>query len=249
FSSSVSHVVAPLAEEAGIPHIAIASDPALAAGKYTFVHWTPPAAEAALWTAEAQRRGVHRIAAIILNQQGATAIFDEVKARLGNMRLVHESRFDAGETDFRTMLLKAKESSPDLYLVGAFSPELEMLAKQARELNVTPLSTIESFEFTPQPELFEGYWYVNAADPTDEFRERYESRFGAAPTPGAANAYDAARLLALSTGSIDELHAIRDFPGALGNLTIDAEGIVWSKPVVRQIVNGKPVTMNPYQSG
>lgn len=244
FSSGVSNVVAPLAEEYRIPHIAIASDPMLARGDYTVVHWTPPAAEAELWVAEAQRRGVQRIAVIVLNQQGAIAILDEVKARLGDIRLVHESLFDSGEHDFRTILLKARETDPDLYLVGAFSPELEMLAKQAHELNIAPLSTIEAFEFTSQPELFEGYWYVNAAGPTDKFWERYTIRFGVNPTPGAANAYDAVHLLQASNGNIDALHAIRDFQGALGNLSIDAEGIVWSTPIVRSIVHGQPVN-NP----
>lgn len=249
-SSGSGNVVAPIAEQNEVIHFAIASDISIARRPYNYVHWTPPAAEAELWVQEAKNRGVKTMAATILYQQGAIAIMNEIKARLpdAGIELVHEEFFDAGELDFKTIILKATRTNPDIYFIGAFSPEIEILGKQIQELGVdVPLSTIEAFEFSQQPKLFENQWYVNAADPTPEFVAKYQARYDSVPPLGAANAYDAYSIIVTAHAEEEALIQIVDHPGALGSLTMGPDRIIQTVPVIRTIQGGMPVTIPPLQ--
>ena len=140
----------------------------------------------------------------------------------------------------------------------ATTPELEILTKQIREAGIkTPVTTMEAFEFSDQLSLFEGMWYVNGADPTQWFIDLYTNKYGQGPKFGAANAYDVLNLIVKATELAGDgktkptrteirnaLANIPEFDGALGtHLTIDANGVVDSKAVVRIIKDGKPVTI------
>ena len=140
----------------------------------------------------------------------------------------------------------------------AFSPELDILHKQMKDLGIKkPISGIESFELSDDPSKFEGEWYVNAADASNEFLKKYESAYGKNPQLGAANSYDILKLIvegyekAGKDASVKPSHEdvanailqITDFKGALGTAHVEAEGIVWSPASVRMIKDGKPVTV------
>ncbi len=257
FASHQGNAISPIATESKVIHFGIASDQNVAKDKYNFLHWTPPDSEGQVWIDEAQKRSFKRIAIIGMQQQGVQALIDAVKKYLKpEMSIVAEERFAGGEKDFKTMLLKTEREKPDIYLLGAFTPETELIVKQMKELKIgTEISSIESFELSNQPELFEGKWYVNAADPTDKFRTDFETRFGKTPQGGAANMYDIFNMIVYgyeNAGTAEKpskeqvittLEGIKDFPGALGLLNIGEEGTIWSKAVVRTIKNGKPVTI------
>jgi ABC-type branched-subunit amino acid transport system substrate-binding protein len=98
-------------------------------------------------------------------------------------------------------------------------------------------------------------WYVNAADATGVFNERYATTYGKNPVAGTANAYDIVKFIIEAsekesgntkptTNDIRENLANTKISGALGNLSIDKEGFVLSKAVVRIIKEGKPVTIS-----
>lgn len=260
FSSGTGNVVTPIAEQNKIIHFGIASDANVAKGNYNFIHWTPPDEEAKVWVQEIQKRDHKRVASIFVQQQGATAIVNAVEKHLEgtDVKIVFDDSFPFGEKDFRTIILKAKREKPDAYFIGAFSPELELLVKQMQELGVKePLTTIEAFELTNQPELFEGQWYVNAADASNEFAAKYKQAYGKDLQLGSANGYDILRLVvegferagkeSSKKPTTEEvagaLMQIKNFDGVLGKLTLGEEGIVRSPAVVRMIKNGKPVTI------
>ncbi|MBY0110885.1 ABC transporter substrate-binding protein [Patescibacteria group bacterium] len=260
FGSPVGNVVSPLAEDYKIVHInGIASDQNVAVGRYNFVHWTPPYKESELLIQELQKRGIQSVAIIAANQPGTLAVATQVEKDISNsdVTLAGYEMYNPGETDMRTQIAKLKTTNADIYMLVSMSPELEIITHQMRELGVTaPLTSIESFEWTTQPELFEGMWFVNAADPTTEFVAKYEARYGTAPTVGAANGYDAVMLFVKGVESAAQgvmkptseqvtnaLHNIRDHKGAVGELSVDDDGLVVSEPVVRTIQNGKPMTI------
>lgn len=262
FSSGIGNVISPIAEENNVLHINVgASDPNVAKGEYNFIHWTSPPEETRVFIKELQNRGIKKLAIVLMNQQGAIATIEDLKDRLSGtgIQVVSEERFNLGTKDFKTVLMKAKESNPDIYLFYAFSPELEIMTRQAKELDVTHLTAIEAFELTNQPELFEGMWYVNVADAGDKFTNAYKEKYGKNPSIASANAYDVYNLIVqsyenaganlpadkkpTSEQAANELSNIKGYSGAVGPLTINAEGIIDSKAVVREIKNGKPVTI------
>ncbi len=259
FGSPAGNAVSPIAETHKIPHInGIASDTHVASGTYNFVHWTPPYEEARVLIEELQKRGISRLGILETNQPGTVAVGDAVRAELAktSITLVATERFAPGTRDFRSIIGKMKNVGAQMFLLEASSPELEILAKQMRELGITePFTSIEGFEFTEEPALFEGMWYVNAADPTSEFSSRFMAEYGQVPKLGAPNGYDAVNLVVATVEQIGEkknpsaseiiakLNRVKDFPGAVGRLTVDKEGLILSKATVRMIQDGKPVTL------
>ncbi|MFA6396852.1 MAG: ABC transporter substrate-binding protein [Sulfurimonas sp.] len=255
FSSSSGNVVAPIAERNKVVHLGIASDANVADGFYNFIHWTPPSEEARVFVEELENRNISRLGMIIPNQQGAVAVADAVKERLEGtgIEIVNEQTINAGDTDFRTAVNKAKSGNPEIYLLAAFTPELEILGRQMKEAGImTPLTSIEAFELTEERDLFEGYWYVNAAEPTNEFSQAFKSRTSKNPTLGAPNAFDIFNLIVSvyedasqrpsSEDIVEGLRNVENFNGALGNLSMGENDIILSPAAVRIIQNGQPVT-------
>jgi branched-chain amino acid transport system substrate-binding protein len=86
--------------------------------------------------------------------------------------------------------------------------------------------------------------------PTPEarrFREAFRARFGTAPDVGAAQGYDAVRLLAYAVGRAGSsdpqklaaaLHAIRGWPAVSGNLSFDPAGNLLGMPIRHLVVRG-----------
>src|SRR3989338_1534497 len=197
-ASAAGNVVNPIAESNKVVHFGIASDPAIAHGDYNFINWTPPKEEVDLFLEEANKRGIKRLAVFGQKISGITAVIQELKTQAvgSSLEIVFEDSSDFGEKDFRTTLLKARATEPDTYLLVMFSPELEILTKQMNEAGITePITAIESFKLSDRPELFEGRWYVNAADPTTAFSAAYQTAYGHGPTIATPNAYDIIGLL------------------------------------------------------
>ncbi len=258
--SGAGNIAAPIAESKSTIHVGIASDPTIAKGEYNFIHWTPPAEEAKVLIPELQKRGLKRIAVMGANIQGITAVIDEVEKQIQgtDIQIVSKDIFNFGEKDFRSLIAKAKATNPDVYLPIAFSPEIELVAKQMGEAGITePITTVESFELTDQPALFEGKWYVNAADMSEAFRADYKTRFGKEVSLASGNAYDIVNLVVRAAEAIETngasrpttaqiksaLYDVKISDGALGQLSVNRDGLVVTKAVVRVIKNGTPETV------
>lgn len=263
FGSPVGSVVSPIAEKSKIPHINFfASDMSVADGDYNFVHYTPPYKDSEVFIRELNNRGIKTV--VFFGQQdnpGVGAIIAAFEKDIKNtdIEVLSNQKFNTGTRDFRTQIAAVKNLNPDIYVLQATSPELETLTKQLREAGIqTPVTTMEAFEFSSELSLFEGMWYVNAADPQQWFVDLFIKKYPEdTPKFGAANGYDAFNLIVKAAEDVgdgktvpsreeirDALSKIRGFDGALDdNLSVDENGIVVSDAVVREIRNGIPVTI------
>jgi len=261
-SSGTGNVVSPIAESNKRLHIGAASDASVAKGEYNFIHWTPPDEEAKGWVEEAARRGHKRVAILMVQQQGFLAMRDSVMKYLPGtgLEIVDEQIFSPGEKDFKTMILKAEEKNPDVYLLGAFEPEIPVLYKQLKEAQVkADLTSIESFELAKDPSQFEGSWYTNAAEGTSAFNEMFKNEYNENPQMGSPNAYDMINLVIYAFEKagkdssekpaqedvIAELMKLKGFDSAMGKIDVGPEGIVESKAAVKVIKDGKPIVVTP----
>ncbi len=97
---------------------------------------------------------------------------------------------------------------------------------------------------------------LKTADPSGDFRAKYEAAYNSTPQLGAGNSYDILNMIVegyerAGTGLakpgndevVNALLGINGFKGALGLLSIGSDHIVWSPAVVKVIKNGKPVTL------
>ncbi len=260
FTSGPGNVVSASTQTNKIIHFSNASDANVAKGDFNFIHWTPPEAEAKKLVEELKSRNITSIALIGMQQQGiiATSNFVKQESAKSGIAINYEEMVQPGTRDFKTIISKIMEAKPQIIVMELFSPELEILAKQIKELGVTtPLTTIESFEFTTQPELFEGYWYIQAAESSDKFNSAYTAKFNATPQLGSPYAYDSFNLIVYGfehAGSnssskptlesiVGELLKVKDFSGVVGNLTMQQNHIVWSDATVKIIKDGNPTIL------
>jgi branched-chain amino acid transport system substrate-binding protein len=263
FGSPVGNAVNPIAESAGVPHINdFASDPHVASGQFNFVDYTPASEDSKLFIQELNSRGIKKL--IFFGQQdnpGATAIINTFLSDIkkSDIQVLSTQMITTGTRDFRTQIEKVKNLGADIYVLVVTSPELEIITKQLREAGIrTPVTTMETFEFSSDLSLFEGMWYVNDADPMSWFVEQYSKTYGQSPKFGAANGYDVLNMIVKSfeeagdgksipsrSSVRDVIAGLKNFNGALGDgLYMSSDHIVDSKSVVRMIKNGTPVTIS-----
>ena len=254
--ASPGQVVKPLATEYDKVHIGLTAVSSVADGKNNFLHWTPAKEQARVLVDHLKKEGVKTIGIFrSVSLQDWTAYVDGVREEIKGtgIRIVTDQSFQDSRKDFRDLIARAKATDPDIYFLVVPTPAIELLVKQMREAGIdTPLTSIESFELTESPELFEGYYYVSSSEPESGFRSVYEAKYKNGPPICAANAYDMINLIVQAAENANasskptaaeisrELKKIRNFPGALGDLAVGSDGIVISKAQLKIILNGKP---------
>ena len=245
--SAEGNVVKPLANKNKIIHFnTAASDQTIPDGKYIFTHWTPPFEEVKTMVEELIRQKIKKVGIFTTNNDGMIAITDELKRQLEKegISVTIDEKINVGERDFRTQIFKMKSNLPDIIVMQNTPPELEILSKQIKEIGIkTPMTSIETFDTTTMPELFKNYWYVTVGDPTDIFKNNYNDQYGSNPSLASGNVYDIISLIIKSTENLkkiptsedisSELLKIKDFNGAMGNLSINSNGIVISKATIK----------------
>lgn len=256
--TAAGNAVSPIAEQNKVLHFGIANDQNIAKGDYNFLHTVPPIKTTKLFVEELQRRNINKLGIFELKQEGVVSLMNALKENLknSNIEIVTDQIFDSEQKDFKTLIAKAKTSEAQIYLLLAFSPHVEIIAKQIKEMGVKiPLTSIQSFELTKERELFEGLWYVSAVEPKDDYLKKFQDKYGKPPAIGSMNGYDIFNLIVMASEMVKDskpeneliknsLMAIKKFNGVFGFATIDNEGIIAFEPAVKIIKNGEPATIS-----
>jgi branched-chain amino acid transport system substrate-binding protein len=198
---------------------------------------------------------VKRISTIELKHEGVIAVVAALKKEIFlNDIILKRKSFNSGERDFRPLLGLIKKEEPDILFICAFPPELELIAKQAKDLGITtPISTIEAFDMTEELGLFEGCWYVSGSagqgKKAEGLRTKLNIKFGQERFYCAGFAYDSIQLLSdafdlqgKKGGGKDAamyLKMLKNYPGVSGILNVDEEGVILSPASLKIIKNGK----------
>ncbi len=236
------------ATAAEIPLFCICSVGSVGDELYTFTTMPLAEDEATQWVAEAERRGIKRIARLT---QDYPSIDNHVRmlkaeAATAGIALVYEDRFEASTADFRSRIAAAKTTSPDVYFVEAFNPALDILGQQLRDAGVRSLASVVAFSISERPELFEGGWYTDSYV-SPEFRARLDQRYPATrlATHMMPYAYDSFKMLVQGFESgqdvLTYVRRMTEYDGTAGKIAKEAgTGNFRSAPAVWVIKNGKP---------
>jgi branched-chain amino acid transport system substrate-binding protein len=180
----------------------------------------------------------------------------------GGGEVVSEQKYTGGDKDFKAQLTVIKNARPDAILVPGYYTDVGLIVAQARQLGITvPLFGGDGWE---APELIEiagadnlvGTYYSTHFSParTEEplaqkFVAAYKARYnGKVPDAMAALGYDSALVLADAmrrAGTTDgpalrdALAATKDFPGATGLTTLDANRDAPKPAVIITVKDGK----------
>lgn len=210
----------------------------------------------------ADKLGLSKVAIVHVNDDFGVSfsrIFKSTFEANPSKSVVYEEAFEKGTTDFRSLVTKLKEVSPDgIYLLG-YDNNLGILPLQIRQAGIK--APIMSIGTIGQPsvreqagEALDGAYFTTtdyAADkPTnpeaETFTASYLKKFGKAPTYFSAFSYDAVHVLAdaISEGGASP-DAIRNslssgklYHGAMGDIHFTSDRDADFRMIVKQIHGG-----------
>jgi len=210
------------------------------------------------------RRNLHaQTAAILVDARsdysvGLAQAFRESFEKEGG-RIVQESKYTEGDSDFSAQLTGLRTDRPDVLFIPGYYTDAGLIARQAKGLGLA--ATLLGADGWDSPKLVEiggaaveGSYFSNhysSDDPAPEIQKfvaAYQKLHGAKPDSIAALSYDAARLIADAirrAGSTegkrvrDALAATKDFPGVCGAITMDADRNPEKLPVILKVEGGK----------
>lgn len=171
-------------------------------------------------------------------------------------RVLSSDTSPIGTNDFKSELTKARRQKPDVLFAAHIGNTLGVLIKQARELGLHQqiLAIYEAEDpsvlrlagaaaegllfFVPEPQK------ITAS--VAAFQTEFSGEYGHAPLILASNAYDATLLLGqiLKRCNLDrecskrEIYKIKDYDGASGIFSIDADGGTTKGFVLKTVRNG-----------
>lgn len=175
--------------------------------------------------------------------------------------IVETQAYSAGDSDFRSLLVKLKTARPDVIFLPGYATDTALIISQAKGENLAgPFIGGDGWDM---PELLqkggravEGTYFTTHYVETDPdpavqaFVQRYAQKYNMAPDSIAALGYDVAMLLAsaLQRAGTTESEALRQaiaetkgFPGVCGAITLDERGDPQKGMVIIKIENGQRV--------
>ena len=226
-----------------IPTLAAATDASVTkAGEFIFIVGAPNSLHGQAIADFAVNELAAKTAATIhqdadVYSMGHLNAFNERFKALGG-EIAAADVYQSGDKDFSAQLAKVKAAAPDVLMLSSFAPEVPLLIKQAKEMEIT--ATIIGGDGWADPELFfntledntplDGSYFTtglydtaNAPPSTQTFVAAYTEMYGMTPDSVAASGYDGMKLLATgietaaSTDAVavrDAIAAITDYAGA-----------------------------------
>lgn len=254
FGSGTGNSINPVAESGKTAQFSLASDPTIANGDYNFIHWTPPFKEGELLAQEIIKRGYKKVSIVDANHPGAFAVTNPVKASLAKagVEVASYDVINIGTRDFKTIISKIKQINPDIVILEMFSPEIEIIAQQMKDLNLNkPLTSVETFEWSSNPSLFEGSWFV-ADSVVPNFSAKFLKAYESPALAGSSYTYDLVSFLIKTQEKQREVIAPSALPDLIkamgswkspvfGNVPIDSDGFFITEASVKMITNGQAV--------
>jgi branched-chain amino acid transport system substrate-binding protein len=174
--------------------------------------------------------------------------------------ILAELNYNTGDTDFSAALTEIKKFKPDVIFAPGNFTESALIVKQARELGITtPFLGGDTWE-TPEfldvgKAAVEGVVFstffateVPITETSKIFLDEYRKKYNKEPAAVTALGFDGylvARAAIEKAGSLDRtkirdaIAVTKDFPGAAGLITLDAEGDAVKSAVIKTVKDGK----------
>ncbi|MDR2581158.1 MAG: ABC transporter substrate-binding protein [Fibromonadaceae bacterium] len=271
--SSVAAALAPLAQQERIPMLSpTASLPSLThSGEYFFRIWSSDNYEGRIIADYIANVVQARTAALLyVNLDYGVGIRDvftkEFEEKGG--QVVFNEGYEPGATDFRTQLVRIRNSNPDVLFIPGYFQEVANILRQAKELNLNVQifgisSLYDERIIQLAGEQAEGIIFTypmydsNSGDEIIQtFVRNFSDRFGNRPSAFAAHGYDAMKVVEHAIKQLkekkepitkeslrNEISKIRDFNGVSGKFSFDENGDVIKSMRFMTVRNGEFVTI------
>jgi len=156
--------------------------------------------------------------------KGLAEVFRDEFEKGGGKVVVWEA-FVKEDTDFSAILAKVKDANPDVFFIPTYYDKVNLIAAQAKQKGITSALLGGDGWDSPDTDLaaVDGGYHSNHYHPDDtravaqDFRRRYEAKYGKTPDALAALGYDAAMLLvqAIANAGVDDPAKVKDALAAI----------------------------------
>jgi branched-chain amino acid transport system substrate-binding protein len=256
YASGPAHVVAPLAESARVPMIAISVDPRVSKDKaWVMIHWASNQKVADRLFDELKKRNLSRIAVVTTEVQGLLDMEEYflTRARERGLTITNAQRFLPTEVDFRTPVLAIKKQQPDAIFVNLYYGQASEFSKQVRAQGIR-LQLFSQFVLDDDSEVknasgaLEGAFFATTATGDGSFDKEYLQKFGKRAALGGIASYDIILLFAQALQNhtsrdvtMKALRNVRRFQGKIGLYDALPNGSFDVPAELRVIKRGVPV--------
>jgi len=208
-SSTKTLAICPKAQESKVVLVSsVSTNPALKeCGKYFFSMMVSDDAQGEEWVKIANNLGAKDAAVMYINNDygnGVKNVFVKAFEAAGGKILIAQP-FEEGSKDFRTEVLKVKQTNPPVIFIVDHTTEGAIVIKQAKELGMTApfvadVSMVAKETIQNAGDSSEGVMGVRAASPTgpiwEKFKAEFKAKFNEDPTIWADFAYDTMMMVA-----------------------------------------------------
>jgi branched-chain amino acid transport system substrate-binding protein len=241
--------IAPMAQERRILIVGPgATSPAITqAGEHVFRLAPSDELQGVVGARLLEKDGYSRIAVLYINNDYGAGLNKVLKENLGEKVVVSESFTTDGASDVRSQLAKVKGANVDALYIASLPQEGMLVLKQLRELGLdVPVIGSEAMKSAEVLPVGEGIRITAPAGEGagfDDFRARYEERFGSAPEIFAAESYDAVHVIvAAASNNPDDpvagMQQIKEYDGVAGKVAFDENGDVTKPYDIFRVENG-----------
>jgi branched-chain amino acid transport system substrate-binding protein len=251
----------PLADSLKVPFLTIAQAPGLVSkSPYSFAHTQTLAQSADLYRLYWNKNHVKRVYMLVPNNAVGPIIIELYNAACAKIGVTATSSvFNYGETDYRGLALRVKESTPDrIFLASSGGIDDTTIVKQIREAGVNvPIDLAANYWNDPTWQAAIGPYISNivladvAVDPKagKQFEDDYRIKTGSTPSAIAALVYDSVKMFAAAIqrgGAYNgeaiakQLAIMKGVPSVFGGtITMDSEHYSSPALYLYQVHNGK----------
>ena len=228
-------------------------------GKYFFSMMVSDDAQSLEWVKVAEYLKVKEAAVMYINNDYGNGVKDNfIKPfEAAGYKVLIQQPFEVGGKDFRTEVLKVKQTNPKVVFIVDHTAEGAIVIKQAKELGlnaqfVTDVSMVAKETIEGAGASAEGVMGLRAASPggdiVQKFATDFKAKFGEDPTIWADFAYDTTMMVAkaielggyTSDGIQQALFKVGEtYVGASGAKKLDQYGIAQSDFTWVTVKNGE----------
>ena len=260
--SGVAIAIGNLTKRAKIPHFSCAQNKKISEG---FYNWRVTTSETKTGEAlynELRKKKLNDLVVIRKNAEGPISNYNGFIPFLDKdagivVRKIYD--YNSDERDFRVMLYKVKQDNPQAILLLAEKPDIDLLLKQMKELDINvPIASIFSLIYVQDKSLAEKAWHAHVAAPSKEWVKDYETKFGTETTNLAEWVYSVLQIVLTVYESSDtkltgeevmkNLKMVNGLETPIGAIVYDAENqVLDTAAVIQEIKNGKIVPVESEQ--
>lgn len=264
-ASAVSLAIQPLAKNNEILQMATSASAAAYSSENDLSFRTSTSAETeARYVADyILDKGYVNVAILYMNNEIGKSMEEEVARTLEEegLNLVFNEAFAFESSDFKTELIKIKQTDAEVIFAPGLASHTALILKQAKEINLNmPVVGFRGAEdpvLLEQAEIAEGFVYTYAFDSSSDnptvrkFVDAYEDKYNEAPTGYSAEGYEGFKITALAFIECGKdnvciqnyLENLQDYDSVFGKLSFDDSGDVYYEYFPKTVKDGKFVRL------